>query len=389
MVDPVQSVGVATALARRYRAIAEAESHSELEVTIGEARQIYPEMWRHLDEARVALGERGVDCTPYDNLRQQELGSIGVDVGMTVGVAFYKYGFKVAEIYKKTANFDADGAHRALAAIAILRQLMPDVDWAARARADDRLIREAGSLKSATWIGIAKLGAAGAAIAIVALVIFRFLSSAGEAADNAPRPVSHVVVEKPKAPVGPPDPVVLATRASCDKARQTIAERVAHDHDLVRDKQWAMECEGILVDNQPVAFAVSVHARSHRGTPVELRGVRTLDGMHDVRPFVAVPPGTRLEFVGDLDHDTSDELVFVGPQSLVISRVTKDGFVDVPGPLMPPGCSADAKVSGDDRDGRQGRRVLSLTVPVEQSGSGCMAPGKHYYVLAGDHLQET
>lgn len=388
MADPVQSVGVATALARRYRAIAEAESHAELEVTIGEARQIYPEMWRHLDEARVALGERGVDCSAYDNLRRQELGSIGFDVNMVVGVEFYTRGFKVGEIYKKTASFDVDGAHRALGAIAILRQLMPEVDWGARARDEERLIREAGSLKSAAWIGIAKVAGAGAAIAILALVIFHFLSSAGESAErNAPLPAVHV--EQPKAPVLPPDPVKLNSRGHCERAYPVIAKRIAKEHDLVRGPQWSMRCEGILVDNQPVAFAVSVHAPSRGGALVELRGVTSLDGTEDVRPFVPLPPGTTLALVGDLDRDTSDELVFVGMQKLIVTRITKDGFVDIQGPPMPAGCSADAKIRGDFRNGRSGDQdILILTVPDLQ-GPGCLAPGKHYYVLAGDHLQES
>ncbi|HUS29816.1 MAG TPA: hypothetical protein VMZ53_15030 [Kofleriaceae bacterium] len=380
---------MATALARRYRAIAEADSHSELEVTIGEARQIYPEMWRHLDEARIALGERGVDCTAYDNLRRQELGTIGVDVGMTVGVEFYTYGLKVGEIYKKTASFDADGAHRAIAAIAILRQLMPEVDWAARARAEDQLIREVGSLKSSTWIGLAKLAGAAAAIAIVALVIFHFLSDKGSEIENAPRPVTAPVVETPK-PVGPPDPVPLAVRAQCQKARQTITERIAKEHDLVRGPQWSMNCEGILIDNQPVAFAVSVHAPSRGGALIELRGVVSLNGMRDLRPFLPVPAATALAFVGDLDGDTNDELVFVGPQSLVVTRITKDGFVDIAGPAMPTGCAADAKVTGDYRNGRPNERnILVLTAPDDQVGSGCLSAGKHYFRLAGDHLEET
>jgi hypothetical protein len=389
MADPVQSVGVATALALRYRAIAEAESHSHLELTIGEARQIYPEMWRHLDEARIALGERGVDCTPYDNVRRQELDSIGVHVGTTVGVEFYAYGLKVGEIYKKAASFDLEGAHRALEAIATLRHLMPDVDWAARARENDRLIREAGSLKTGTWIGIAKIAGAGVAIAIVALILFNVLSNAGSEQDTPPPTPSAHVVDTPKKPVGPPDPVKLAARARCDKARQRIQERVAKEQGLVRDSHWSMTCEGILIDNQPIAFAVSVQARS-KGALVSLRGIASLDGMHDLKPFVAAPQGTSLAFVGDLDRDTSDELVFVGQQSLIITKITKAGFVDIEGPPMPTGCSADAKVSGDYRNGRTGEREdLILTVPEGQAGSNCLSPGKHYFWLVGDHLEET
>src|SRR5678815_4794620 len=101
------------------------------------------------------------------------------------------YGAKVYESYTKTAAFDLEGAHRAFAAAQILKQLMPEVDWAARAREEDRIIQEAGSLQSAKLIGIAKVLGVGMAIAILALVIFHFLSSAGEEAErNAPMPAA-------------------------------------------------------------------------------------------------------------------------------------------------------------------------------------------------------
>jgi hypothetical protein len=388
MVEPVQAVGVATALVRRYVALSQTTEQTDVELVIGEARQIYPEMWRHLDEARIALGERGTDCTAYDDLRRHELQSMGVDVDITVNEYYTKYGAKIYESYTKSASFDIEGAHRAFAAAKILKQLMPEVDWAARAREEERVIQEAGSLKAARLIGLAKVLGALLAVALVALAAFHFLSSAGEEAErNAPLPVARA--ETPKPAVEWHEPVKLNTRAQCDKARSRIAEHVAKDHDLVRDSKWSLICEGILIDNQPVAFAVSVHAKSKRGALVELRGVTSLDGMHDLKPFVPVPEGTTLQFVGDLDRDTSDELVFVGEKSLVITRVTKEGFVDIQGPAMPAGCSADADVSADTRDGHDGLRTLILTVPDEQTGSNCLSPGKHYFTLAGAKLQET
>ena len=388
MVDPVQSVGVAQALARRYYALSQASQDSDVELTIGEARQIYPEIWHHLDSARLALHERGVDGSAYDQLRRQELQSLGVDVEITSIELYTKYGAKIGEVYKKTASFDVGGAQRAMSAAAILKQMMPEVDWAARAREEDRVIQAAGSLKSARLISIAKVLGAGAAIALVALVAFQFLSDKGEEVANTPVHRTHVV-ETPKY-AGPPDPVKLAARPQCDKARPSMTTRLVKEHELVRDKQMALNCEGILIDNQPVAFAVSVHAKSKSGALTELRGVVSLDGAHDLKPFVPVPPGTYLAYVGDLDRDTSDELVFVGDKTLVITRMTKDGFVDVPGPAMPEGCSADAKVSGDYRNGREGiTNVLILTAPDYQTGAGCLSPGKHYFKLDGDKLVEN
>jgi hypothetical protein len=387
MVEPVQAVGVATALVRRYVALSQTTEQTDVELVIGEARQIYPEMWRHLDEARIALGERGTDCTAYDQLRRHELQSMGVDVNITVNEYYTKYGTKIYESYTKSASFDIEGAHRAFAAAKILKQLMPEVDWAARAREEERVIQEAGSLKADRLISLAKVLGALLAVALVALAAFHFLSSAGEEAErNAPLPVAHA--EPPK-PVMPPDPVKLNTRADCDRARSRIAEHVAKEYGLVRDAQWSMKCEGILIDNQPVAFAVSVHARQKGKAVVDLRGVTSLDGMHDLRAFVPAPEGTTLEYRGDLDRDTSDELVFVGQGALVITRITKDGFVDIQAPAMPHGCSADAKVSGDYREGRSGlQNVLILTAPELRTGPDCLSPGKHYFKLDGDQLKE-
>src|SRR5262245_22786086 len=75
--DPVvRSVRVATALNQRFGALLrEAKEHqtvAEFELKIGEAQQIYPEIWRHLDEARAALGQRGVVVEGYDVLRATE-----------------------------------------------------------------------------------------------------------------------------------------------------------------------------------------------------------------------------------------------------------------------------------------------------------------------------
>src|SRR3954454_13712429 len=92
MTDPVQSIRVADALAQRFRALLQsgAATASELELAIGESQQIYPEIWRHLDEARTVLAARGVDVSAYDYLRQHEqghLGVTGVDVSANLGVS--------------------------------------------------------------------------------------------------------------------------------------------------------------------------------------------------------------------------------------------------------------------------------------------------------------
>jgi hypothetical protein len=66
-VDPLQSLGVAAALADHFETLARAGQD-----TIGEAEQIYPEIWRHLDDVRSVLATRGCDVSAYDPLRRAE-----------------------------------------------------------------------------------------------------------------------------------------------------------------------------------------------------------------------------------------------------------------------------------------------------------------------------
>ncbi len=78
--DPVQSLRVASTLADRYRAVVSATyiDTSALELAIGEAQQIYPEIWRHLDEGRDALAAKDRDVRVFDGLRGEALRTLGV-----------------------------------------------------------------------------------------------------------------------------------------------------------------------------------------------------------------------------------------------------------------------------------------------------------------------
>src|SRR5688572_20670424 len=72
----VRSIRIATRLNERFGAIlreaATEHKAAAIELKIGEAQQIYPEIWRHLDEARAALGARGTAVRTYDELRATE-----------------------------------------------------------------------------------------------------------------------------------------------------------------------------------------------------------------------------------------------------------------------------------------------------------------------------
>src|SRR4051812_14889625 len=88
--DPaVQSVRVAVALLDRFADLLKGPSQvaarklkrhvigvsgnqDDFSLRIGEAQQVYPEIWRHLDDARSGFAGRGIDVTTYDALRAAE-----------------------------------------------------------------------------------------------------------------------------------------------------------------------------------------------------------------------------------------------------------------------------------------------------------------------------
>lgn len=143
--DPVvQSIRVAMALNERFGDLAAAPGASfankagmsrtlnedELALRIGEAQQIYPEIWRHLDDARAALVARGVDTALYDAFRAAH-GDVKLGVPR-VDVEVVTTGYP-ATIYRsvKTAVFNDVGHRQAKEACRALMAAMPEVDWAA------------------------------------------------------------------------------------------------------------------------------------------------------------------------------------------------------------------------------------------------------------------
>ena len=69
--NPVQSIRVATALFDRVGVLGKPRSMkaSEAELAIGEAQQLFPEIWSNLDDARNALAAQDRDVAAYDLLR--------------------------------------------------------------------------------------------------------------------------------------------------------------------------------------------------------------------------------------------------------------------------------------------------------------------------------
>ena len=153
--DPaVRSVRIATALHDRFRAVMSARTTQaggmgELELRIGEAQQIYPEIWSHLDEARATLAGRGVDTSAYDAVRTTEpKGSIGVTRVDVEGYATTFTGdlLGVHDEQVKSAQFNLEGYRRASQGIQALMAAQPEVDWRALERAENAEIAAAGSL---------------------------------------------------------------------------------------------------------------------------------------------------------------------------------------------------------------------------------------------------
>lgn len=111
-----------------------AGNEDEMSLRIGEVQQIYPEIWRHLDDARVAFAARGIDVATFDEIRASE----GVALGAAPELARAQHGagqYGYAETVK-TANFNRAGHQRAVQAARALMIATPEIDWQAIAKAE-------------------------------------------------------------------------------------------------------------------------------------------------------------------------------------------------------------------------------------------------------------
>jgi non-ribosomal peptide synthetase component E (peptide arylation enzyme) len=172
LAGPTQSIQIARTLIDRYAELVRdsngigARNVDRIELIIGEASQIYPEIWSKLDTAHAALKKRGIEVPEYVALRGT--GSNGAGV---LAVDVQNYG----RYTEKTASFDAAGNARARQACDALRRAMPAVDWAALDQKDAALMAAAGSLgpsKTAKVIAQIVLVLAFILVAVV-FVVFR------------------------------------------------------------------------------------------------------------------------------------------------------------------------------------------------------------------------
>jgi hypothetical protein len=310
---------------------------------------------------------------------------------------------------------------------------MPEIDWKALAREEEREIRAAGSLNTAKWLGIAKAIVIAAALIGVAVVVYNLVWNVE---GQRPQPVAKKPVRTDPTEadrramqdrfdrIATYEKVYAATcdrttrnqlvamlreaeqvtrantlettqcvpvRPSCDDVKATIGARLRESFHLLEDKSWTMACQGILMLRgagvEPgLVVVLSAHDTNNRIQT--LRGVASIDGARDLVSFGGAP-GTRLAGIGDLDGDSSEELVFVDTTSLTVSSIKGPGFVDVVGPSLASGCAADVNIEGDFRDGRKGeKKYVVLTVP-DGVKKQCPKPGRHFYALRDGELSET
>ena len=174
--DPaVRSVRIAVTLCERFAELLEGPStvtarkqsgalfgvsgnEEALSLRIGEVQQIYPEIWRHLDEARAAFAGRGVDVSAFDQIRASE----GLAIGAAVDVKHTRHGVGQYAVDEnvKSANFNREGYARACKASEALMRATPDIDWAgiARAEAEDPNIKAfTRSTTTKRWVMIGLL----------------------------------------------------------------------------------------------------------------------------------------------------------------------------------------------------------------------------------------
>lgn len=165
--DPaVRSIRIASTLTERFRELMNQridphEGAAAMELQIGEAQQIYPEIWNHLDDARVVIAGRGGDTKAYDEIRtaqgQVRLGVTRVEVEDFVGVGLGG----ITHVQFKDAYFNVEGLRSAHKACAALMAAMPEVDWKAIERGENQEIAAAGSLgpvnskKTLIWLAMA------------------------------------------------------------------------------------------------------------------------------------------------------------------------------------------------------------------------------------------
>lgn len=185
--DPaVRSVRVALALCERFQELLKGPTtvtsskqrgalvgvggdQEGLSMRIGEAQQLYPEIWQHLDEARKVFAERGIDTSAFDRIRETEGQALGASVDLQTHS--YGYGSRGVDQQVKSAGFNTQGLGRARQAAKALMDATPDIDWAAIAKAESADPAAADFLRGQRNKRFMRLGALALVIASPFLIV--------------------------------------------------------------------------------------------------------------------------------------------------------------------------------------------------------------------------
>jgi hypothetical protein len=179
----VQSIQIATTLNKRVGQLVGKRTYDNadaLSFDLGELRQLYPEVWAHLDDARAELARRGIDVPRYDELRS----SYEANAGGVLDVQLAP-----TSRVEKAAATNVEGHQKALEACYVLRAAVPGMssfDWDNLARKDEELATSV-SLGPARWKRM--LVGALAALALIAAIAIALLLLAD--ASSTPQPKHH------------------------------------------------------------------------------------------------------------------------------------------------------------------------------------------------------
>jgi hypothetical protein len=180
----IRSIRIAVTLNERFGVIAQPKTYhsgEQLSDMLSEARQLYPEIWRHLDDARKALAQRGNVVAAYDELRGSDAARAPAILDVEAkDSAQDRLILPITGGVVKTARLNLAGHAAATEACNALRRALPDVDWQALDRAEAQEIEAIGSLRPGRWKAI-MFGVIGFGILVVlgALLLYLRISSAG------------------------------------------------------------------------------------------------------------------------------------------------------------------------------------------------------------------
>jgi hypothetical protein len=444
MIDPVQSIRIASNLAERFRALLRGPTigpAGDFELRIGEAQQTYPEIWRHLDDAYGVLKERGADVSRFEELRRGELTHLGVtDIDSRTEINYMALmvgRLRVTTV--KTATFNAAGYARAVAACKGLMAAMPEVDWEALAKAEDQEIRAAGSLQAGVWIGIAKWVAIAAVLGGIGYGVHKMFTRGGDPEENAVREkrqaeavdqqfLREQVAERHRNLITAREQyaesctdldranyvrilrddsqVSEATRVAtevchprpprCSEGRDAAQARMIEKFQLVDEPEsddYVWRCAGGFFGPSHPGLAVALTAKTKAGKKVSVRGVAQRDGAAEIIEFATWPHEISAMDAGDLDADGTDEIVTVYAQGVAVSRLREGKLVDVADlPVLgiePTGhaCTGSIELIADPEKPRGSRLVINIDDTAK--GKDCPKPGYHAFVLQGDKLVDA